>query len=72
MSRRVRGRVPYTAWSVAAVAVAWNPWFIGPGGAVRLQHWAPWALASLALAGTVGAVADYARHRRIAAEDGTR
>jgi hypothetical protein len=70
--RRTRGRVPYTAWALAAVAVAWNPWFIGPGGEERLQRWLPYALASLLIAAAVGALADLARHRRIAAEDGTR
>lgn len=58
--------VPYTVWALAAVAVAWIPWLIGPGGEARLQRWAPYALASIVLALAVGALADLARRRRTA------
>ncbi|MFF3617547.1 hypothetical protein [Streptomyces sp. NPDC002580] len=57
--------VPYTVWALAACAVVWSPWFIGPGGAERLDRWAPYALASLVLALAVGGVADAVRLSRL-------
>lgn len=52
--------VPFTAWGMAASS-PWCALFIGPGGADRLDRWAPYALTTLALTTGVGALLDLVR-----------
>ncbi|MER5549492.1 hypothetical protein ABT072_45620 [Streptomyces sp. NPDC002589] len=58
-------RVPFWAIGYALCAVVWIPVFLAAGGPERVPDLIPYAVGSLALAITAGALADRARaHRR--------
>lgn len=55
--------VPFTVWGLAVNSL-WVPLVIGPGGPDRLDRWAPYALTTIALGVTIGALLDLARTLR--------
>lgn len=62
-------RIPFWAIGYALCAVVWIPVFLAAGGPERVPDLIPYAVASLALAITAGALADRARARRRARND---